>query len=551
MFGFKGAYLYLIAIKINLIKYFKKIYFTSKHYNNSLKSKIPLQVYFNPNPFLLSIISPYKKKLFKVNEINPNNFWLENRNTMNHHDFLWLNLIDRKIEGKNIQKIIYVWMLKYSNFKNKIWETSTLSTRVISWILNIDTIINNGTFDFKKNFFQTIICQCNHIKNNLNYEKSPQKKIKMLTAIILSGIAFKEYNQNYNAGVKDLEKFVKNYFDKDGFPLTRNPNDLVFFTKYLLLCFESIKDAQEYIPEFLDDIIKRNLNCIKFFKTPDNQIPFFNGGSQTSLVQFEKYLENFKLIKNRKKNCIGGIFYAKSKQQVLYFDIGNPPDKNFSNNYQSGPLSFEYFLDGMKIITNCGFGNNISTKAELISRLTASQSTLTINDTSITKFERNKLVNRIFGNSIKNTFKAFDLEIKNDKSFVGCSSLHNGYEKNFNCIHKREIYLDHQNNRLKGTDHILKKNDGTPIRYVFRFHLNPELTAVKTMSGNSALIQISKNKSLIFTIKDETVNIEKSIYLGGKKILDNTCITISGNLVNKNKSFNWEIRKKLNNEFKN
>ena len=39
--------------------------------------------------------------------------------------------------------------------------------------------------------------------------------------------------------------------------------------------------------------------------------------------------------------------------------------------------------------------------------------------------------------------------------------------------------------------------------------------------------------------------MEKSIYLGGKKILDNTCITISGNLVNKDKSFNWEIKKKL------
>ena len=65
------------------------------------------------------------------------------------------------------------------------------------------------------------------------------------------------------------------------------------------------------------------------------------------------------------------------------------------------------------------------------------------------------------------------------------------------------------------------------------------------MSGNSALIQISKNKSLIFTIKDENIEIEKSIYLGGKKILDNTCITISGNLVNKNKSFNWEIKKKF------
>ena len=75
--------------------------------------------------------------------------------------------------------------------------------------------------------------------------------------------------------------------------------------------------------------------------------------------------------------------------------------------------------------------------------------------------------------------------------------------------------------------------------------MNPEHTAVKTMSGNSALIQITKNKSVIFTIKDENLEIEKGIFLGGKKILDNTCITISGNLVNKNKSFNWEIKKKI------
>ena len=63
------------------------------------------------------------------------------------------------------------------------------------------------------------------------------------------------------------------------------------------------------------------------------------------------------------------------------------------------------------------------------------------------------------------------------------------------------------------------------------------------MSGNSALIQISKNKSLIFTIIDENLEVEKSIFLGGKKIIDNACITVSGNLVNKNKTFNWEIRK--------
>ncbi len=547
MFGFKGAYFYLIALYITLIKFLKKIYFSTNSYNNSLKSRTPIQIFFNPNPFLLSIISPYTKSSFKINEINPNDFWLENKNKniKEHHNFLWLNLIDRKVSAGNIQRIIYLWMLKYSNFKRNIWETSTLSSRIISWILNIDIIIKNGTFDFKKKFFQNIIAQCNHLKRNIRFEKDNFKKIEILTALLLSGLVFKEYEDNYKISIKELEKFVKGYFDEDGFPYTRNPNDLIFFTKYLLLSYENIKDAQQYIPEFLYDIIKKSLRCIKFIKTPNEQSPLFNGSTMINLNLFDKYFEEFKIIKKEKKNIIGGIFYAKSKHQVLYVDVGNPPAKNFSQSYQSGPLSFEYFLDGLKIITNCGFGNKISNKAELISKLTASQSTLTINDTSITKFERNKLVNKIYGNSIRNTFKTSDLNVKNDKDIIGCSALHNGYDKNFGCIHKREIYLDNTNNKLKGIDHIFKKSDGIPIRYAFRFHLNPEFTAVKTMSGNSALIQISKNKSLIFTIKDEILDIEKSIFLGSKKILDNTCISISGNLVNKNKSFNWEIKKKI------
>ena len=547
MFGLKGAYFYLIALQVTFIKFFKKIYFSSSRYNDSLKSKIPTQVYFSPNPFLLSLISPYKKSSFKINDINPNDFWLENKKSKikKHHNFLWLNLLDRKIDGKNIQRIIYLWTLKYSNFKNKIWENDILSSRVISWMLNIDIIINNGTFDFKKKVFQNIIYQCNHLRKNIKYEKNPAKRVQVLSALILSGIVFKEYRSNYEVGIKELEKFVKHYFDSDGFPLTRNPNDLILFTQYLILCHENINEAQEFVPEFLGEIIKKNLLCIKLFKTPDDKLPLFNGSSENSINHLEKYLEKFKLSKKDKKNTIGGIFFAKSKNQILYFDIGSPPEKNFSRNYQSGPLSFEYYLDGTKIISNSGFGNNISTKAELISRLTASQSTLTINDTSITKFERSKLINRVFGNSIKSTFKIQELEFKNDESYIGCLVSHNGYEKNFSCTHKREIYLDHKNNYLRGVDHILKKSDGIPIRYIFRFYLNPELAAVKTMSGNSALIQISKNKSLLFRVNNESINIEKSIYLGGKKILDSTCITISGNLVNKSKSFNWEIKKKI------
>ena len=545
MFGLKSVYFYLIACQITLIKFFKKIYFSSKNYNKSLESDIPQQVYYNPNPFLLSIITSYSHRSFKISEIDPNIFWLEDKKKGSEqmHNFFWLNLIDRKADHKKLKQIIYIWMLKNSKYKKKIWETSTLSARVISWILNVDIILNNSTFDFKKNFLKCIISQTNHLKKNIKFEKNLLKKIEILTAIILTGIVFKEYEENFNIGIRELQKLIKDFFDSDGFPLSRNPNDLIFFVKYLIFCKEVIKDSQKYVPEFLEDIIEKNLNCIDFIKTPENRLPLFNGATSLNLNQIKKYLENFK--SDNKNNSLGGLFRIKHKKFFVLIDIDKPPQKKFSKSYQSGPLSFEYFLDGIKIITNSGFGYHISKKAELLSRLTACQSTLTINDTSITKFERNEMINKVFGNSIQNSFKSFDFSSKNENGLIGCSASNNGYEKKFGSTHKREIYVDKENDCLKGTDHIFKTKNGYPIKYTFRFHINPELSVIKTMSGNSALIQISKNKSLLFTVKDENLDIEKSIFFGEKKIIDSSCISITGNLVNKNKIFNWEIRKKI------
>jgi uncharacterized heparinase superfamily protein len=272
-------------------------------------------------------------------------------------------------------------------------------------------------------------------------------------------------------------------------------------------------------------------------------VPLFNGASVINLSPIEKYFENFKF--NNDGNKLGGIFKIKHKNHFILIDVDQPPKKKFSKSYQSGPLSFEYYMDGIKIITNSGFGNHISKKIGLLSRLTACQSTLTINDTSITKFEKNEMINKVFGSSIQNNFKSFDFSSKNENNLIGCSASNNGYEKEFGCSHKREIYVDKENNYLKGVDCIYKAKDGYPIRYTFRFHIHPDLSVVKTMSGNSALIQISKNKSLLFTINNENLEIEKSIFLGEKKMIENACITISGNLVNKNKVFNWEIRKNI------
>ena len=548
MLNLKSIYYYFLSIQIILLKFIKKVYFSTNYYNKSLLSKTPQQFYFHPNPFLLSSITHYKRNSFKISEIDPNVFWLKQKNLegeKERNSFLWLNLVDRKNDGKSLQKIINIWMQKYSKYKNNIWDSSVLSKRIISWMLNVDIILNNGFFEFKKKFLDSLISQSNHLKNNIKFEKDYSKRIEVLTALLLSGLVFKEYEDNYNIAIKELEKLVKNYFDQDGFPLTRNPDDLIFFSKYLILCKECIKDAQQYVPEFLENIIEKNLTSIKNILTPYNQVPLFNGGTEENLDQFNKFMDDLNLKSKEKKNIVGGIQIIKFKNSSIFFDVGRPPNKDFSKRYQSGPLSFEYFLDGRKIITNCGFGSNISAKAELLSRLTSAQSTLTLNDTSVTKFERSRIVNKVFGNSIKNTFTISELDFFQDKNQIRSVASHNGYERNFGCLFRRTISIDKSSNDLSGCDELIKKRDGKPLDYSFRFHLYPGLTAIKTMGGNSVLIQLSKNKSLLFIIQNESILVEKSIFLGANKILDSTCITVSGNLVNKNKIIHWKIKKNI------
>ena len=109
MFSFKGLYFYFLAIKITTTKFLKKIYFTTNYYNKSLKSKIPKQFYFYPNPFLLSSFINYKNFSLKIENVDPETLWNKQssrKNERNLHDFFWLNLIDRKNNAQVIQKII-------------------------------------------------------------------------------------------------------------------------------------------------------------------------------------------------------------------------------------------------------------------------------------------------------------------------------------------------------------------------------------------------------------------------------------------------------------
>tara|TARA_B100000029_G_scaffold356870_1_gene349707 strand:+ start:686 stop:2332 length:1647 start_codon:yes stop_codon:yes gene_type:complete len=546
MTGVKSIYIYFLSIKKLLIRSIKEFFFSTSFYNKLLDSKIPSRFFFYPNPYLLSPFLNHKELLIKISNEDVRNFWvniLKNKEKKNIHNFLWLNLVDRKNDSKIIQKIIEEWITKYHKYKKDIWSDSLISLRIISWISNADVILNNNKKNFNQTFYKSLIRQTNFTRRNLKNISDENKKISAISAIILSGLVFREYYSNYKIGLKELKKIIEDFFDKNGFPKNRNFENLVTLLQYFVIIKEWIKNGQEIVPDYLEEIIEKNLVCLNSLNGPLKKLPLFNGSTEKNLENFFQYLNklNYNLKKNLKS--VGQVQIIKNKKSTLYFDSGEPPAHKLSKDYQSGPLSFEYSNDNNKIITNCGYGRKISKKIQLLSKFTSAQSTLCINNTSVVKFKKNALVNRAYGSTISNSFKIFDFDRAEDKTNITISATHNAYLEKFGYLHKRTIKFFKKNSDIVGNDHLIKKNGSSNVEFCVRFHLYPGINTVQTISGKSILLQINKNKSWMFSSENQKISVEKSLFLGGNKALNNQCIVIYGNTKDENVSIEWKLKK--------
>ena len=136
-----------------------------------------------------------------------------------------------------------------------------------------------------------------------------------------------------------------------------------------------------------------------------------------------------------------------------------------------------------------------------------------------------------------------EIDRNEDKTNITLSATHNAYLKNFGYLHKRTIKFLKKHNNIIGNDFLFKKKDkDSDVNFSIRFHLYPGVSAIETVSGKSILLQINK-KSWIFLSDNGNVQIEKSLFLGRNKILNNQCIVIYGTTKNEDANVQWELKK--------
>ena len=520
----------------------RKIYLNSSIYNKRISRVDENDLVYRPSLNILSLLIKYEKQKKKIEDFNIQSIW-ENKNLKYNdfkklHSFYWLFSIDLKSSNEVTQSIIENWIKKNQNYETKSWEIDILSKRVIAWISNSKITYDESGNKYKNSFNEIISKQVNHLMNEI--DRSPDFNDKMIgcTAITLTGIAYKN-NRFLEYGLDLLKKIINTSFDNNYFPKSRNIRQMVFYLKYFILIRELLKDSLNDIPEYLNEIIHFLGKSYDFLWGSLGQSLLFNGNNNSNNKDFDEYLSLFRYkFKNDKFN-ISGYTILKNRNAVLAMDTGSNPARNYSENYQSGPLSFEFFFKDEKLITNSGYYQNHNHQLNSISKSTATHSTLILDNSSVCDFKKKNNGPSI----VSKGFKTFDKQIINEKNFWSITCSHDGYLSKYGLIHRRNLEYNIEKNVLYGKEKLIKKKNFKVTNFELRFHLLPNIKVTKLQDNKSILIELD-NSGWKFSSEDGMIGLETGLYFGNKNsYTENQNIFISGVTQKEDQLIEWKISK--------
>ncbi len=539
----KNSFNYINQFFFFFTKKTRDFYLNSIIYNKKISKIKNRNLEYKPSPGLIDCIIKYKKKKNKIEDFNLNSIW-ENENIKKKdyeklHNFFWLFTLDLKSSKKTTQSIILNWINSNNKYNSKNWEIDILSKRIIAWISNSKLTYEDSNEDYKKKFNDIVQKQTNHLINEIERSENFDDKIIGCASIILVGLSYQDNSKYLEFGLSLLKKIIKYSLDAEGFPKTRNIRQLNFYYKYFILIREWIKDSHNNIPEYIDEAIYNLGNAYALIWQNLKQNILFNGNHEINNDEFDNYLSRFGYKFKNDNQEIGGYSIQKNKKIALVMDVGSSPEKKFSNDYQSGALSFEIISSGKKIICNSGYFQNYKHKLNELSKSTATHSTLIVDNNSSCKLRKVGNKSSVIEKGLKILSKSSVFE----KNYWNIIASHNGYLKKYGIIHERKIEFFPEHNKFIGTDTLIKKKNYKSTNFEIRFHLHPSSKIMKTQDNKSIFIEVD-NEGWKFICNNHEINLETGLYFGKKSsYIENKNIFISSMTQNENQNIKWEINK--------
>ncbi len=429
------------------------------------------------------------------------------------HSFHWLQdlaQVNDQTKARDAAETILSWWLPFGeDWFRDVWAAETIARRIINWFTHAPLILSSSDMVYRSKVLTSLAKQSRHLARVLGDTDEGLPRVYTAAALTLAGLLLPSSDALLAKGARALERTLATFILADGGPISRNTSDAIRTMQLLVLVRDAYTGRGEELPGWVQITLDKIGPFVRAMRHGDGNFAQFGGtsaegghGSNAVLAASEA---KGKPIENAAHS---GFQRVEAGRSVLIMDAGAPPPTAYSRKAHAGTAAFEFSTGLERLIVNVGHASKrgpIPALAEL-ARTTAAHSTLIIADRNSSRL----LEGGRMGPGVSETLT---IREKTDEG-TRIRHSHNGYLKRFGVKHERSLDLSADGTRLKGSDKLfgpkIKKLAGKEV--LLRFHLHPNITALKASDGRITL-ETRAGKTWIFDVDGGEAEIEESLYL--------------------------------------
>lgn len=445
------------------------------------------------------------------------------------HNFRWLRHFREEGSDAGAQlarNLVGQWINKYGRTISGLpWDADVTSKRTIAWMQHSGTLLRDCNIEFYRTFLKSLAQQLRYLKAITGNLDTGETKLQCRIALVFAALSLPVSQSRLNKATRNLERELKAQVLADGVHISRNSETILELLTDLLPLRQTYSNQAENPPTILISTIERLFPALRFFRHRDGALANFNGAGyalQERIASVLRYDDTGG--KPLSVSPHSGFQRLAMGSVTLIADTGNSPPQGASHEANAGCLSFELSSGRHRYIVNAGTDRYGTSTVRQMSRTTAAHSTATIADTSSCQFAASDKAKLLYGTPIISGPRSVIVNRQDDEDGQGFSASHDGYVKQFQAVHRRDIRMSYGGSVIAGSDNFAG-DDRYPIRaskgsssrsdlVTIRFHLHPQVT-VNVNSDAQITLTCERDDTWVFSCNEVAPTIADSIFFAG------------------------------------
>ncbi len=438
------------------------------------------------------------------------------------HSFRWLRhhqAVDTELARANANALMSDWVDLWGHQLNSpAWRSDIVAARIIAWFCHAPLLIKDASPASYRTMLRSMARQSRYLHHNVPHTRDGYPRLLAHMALAYASICLAGREKTVKSASRELDRELHRQILPDGGHVSRNPVILLHILADLLPLKQAYEKHGQAPSKTLLSAIDRMMAALRFFRHSNGDLAQFNGTGYTPTALLTTILRYDDTAGAPNKSALqSGFERLSAGNTVVLMDTGKPASRASAPQALAGTLSFELSSSATRFIANCGVPEVSFERYAPYARATAAHSTVTIGDTSSSRFATESKFYGLLPNPlIRSPSQIFVTRKDQDTSF-NVEASHDGYRHNYLLTHKRELTLSKNGKVLTGCDSFLPTG-GTPaneLTAALRFHLPATIAVSMLTSGHSILIAAPNKEAWIFTCLEGNVVLEESIQFSG------------------------------------